>query len=178
MAIKGWTGHNALTTCIVIAAIGISGLAPGIADAESHTRTAPYDFGERCSRANSVGTCNDDSSAMLTGAISSVFSHTCIPANTGCRTIQSSSLVGIFVDIDEPGTLRITVDAEGSNTSSVCVGTAPETATYRHFSACGDDPENTVSGLGVGRWRVFVGLWSASNAIVIVRNITYEFTTT
>ena len=189
MAIKGWTGRRTLTTCVVMAAIGVSGLAPGTAAAESHTRAAPYDFGGRCHVVFDLGECHADPISMTTGAVDKVLvCNIQLQPLNGCGisyAAQEWSAVGIFVDVDSPTTLTATVAAVVFGTADLCVSVySPGGGHVGLGCARGPGPvrlQAVVAEVRVGRYQVSVspdhvigprGLPAATAATV--KSITYE----
>ena len=167
----------------LLATIGLSGLAPTIAAADTHTRTAPYDFGERCYHMigvlgqDGMGECVPDPIAMTTGAVDRV--AVCNFNLPGCLSgpglASEWSTVGIFVDVDSPGTLTVTVAAYvgGRLCLRVFVGG------YRVHCDSGPGPVSlqVVAEVPVGHYRVSVFPTTSLLAQAVaatVNTITYE----
>lgn len=196
MTTTGRIRRSMLGAGALIMALGVSGIAPKIAAAETTARTAPYDFGLRCANAYltpilyNTQSCVEDPSALMTGVIASVGHARCVysPLLTlarprhgtlACAGVGSASSVGVFVNVAAPGTLSVAAEAAASLGACISIQRVTSPASYLGVS-CGVHPGPVSPQLEVavptaGQYRVSVFPYSGVGA-AIVKMITHEVT--
>ncbi len=189
MTIKSRTCRSVFATGTLILAVGIMGFAPGIASAEPNVRSAPYDLGERCRWTPvSLSNCDPDPIAMTHGALTLTSVERCVPMR-GCAGGGSFSVVGIFVDVVEPGSLSVwtAFDVIGtSNWTEICASVFRTESNAYLGGECSlwragagqEGLEVTVPSAGSYTIAVYPqpSLWDESSAVA-VKMIGYELTT-